>query len=74
MLIEYLVEIGSTQQIQVSREFAIRPLRENEGSGIMTYTFDLDGTNVAYEYSRMGSPTSIQYLFLDVTAEYKSNI
>lgn len=46
-------------------------LRENEGNGIMTYTFDFDGTSVAYEYSHMGSPTSIPYLYLDVTAEYK---
>lgn len=49
-----------------------RTLRENEGNGIMTYTFDFDGMSVAYEYSHMGSPTSIPYLILDVTAEYKT--
>lgn len=45
-------------------------LRENEGNGIMIYTFDFDGR--AYEYSYMSSPMSIPYLLLDVTAEYKT--
>ena len=45
--------------------------KERDEALIQIFTFDFDGKSVSYEYA--GSPTSMPYLILDLTSQYKSD-
>lgn len=46
--------------------------KERDGALIQIFTFYFDGNGVSYEYAA-SSPTSISYLILDLTSQYKSD-